>query len=237
MIEHIRDDLREFWSEAEELRFQFSVATTLAHEVTHVFWFNTLQHCWTCFSEDPYWHKDEDTFGPAQEIGNSWEYWAFGSRVPVGVRLVPQDSEYEDNGFQRCQWSYIWSTEQAGRLNHLILDHDYVLPVQYISDWFQESTWRRIKILGRVAGRPNHSQVVIMREEPCDVDAKDKFDTYECTVEPYDFAQLIALGGFAEPRASRLAYGTKFENSTKIKKFKKDLIAKRVVRNATGALP
>ncbi|KAF2831730.1 hypothetical protein CC86DRAFT_367023 [Ophiobolus disseminans] len=234
MLKHLRTYDSAGWSTAEELRFQFSVAVTLVHELTHVFWFNATERCWNCFDEDPYWHRNEDNFGEPKEIGNSWEYWAFGSRVPVGVRLTPQGSTETTNNFQRCQWNYIWSTKQVGRSDHPVIDHDFVLPVEYIHSWFREATWQRIATNGREAGRPNYAQAVFLREEPCGVDAKGEYKDYECTLENYNLAQLVAQGGYNHPGAARLAYGTKFDNNTKIKKHKKALIAKRDLCTCAG---
>jgi hypothetical protein len=189
---HIREQATTGWSEAEELRFQFGVAATLVHKLVHVFWFNTTRRCWACFDDDPWCKKKEHTFETEAELGNSWEYWAFGSRVPCGGRIGNPISLNESNLFQQSQWSTIWSTVEGGRSVHDVYEHDYVLPVEYFSEWFQDATWQRIAANGREAGRPAHTNVVLMKEELTDVGASDKYKKFDCTIATLSFATLVS---------------------------------------------
>jgi len=231
MIKRIREATTSGWSDSEGFRFQFAVATTLAHELAHAFWLNVSRRCWGCFGPDPKLSKNEDTFGPAYEIGNSWEFFAFGTRVPVGGRFCPEGSTDEPNNFQQGQFSYVWSTEAAKKCMHPILNHDFIVPVDYIHEWFQETTWARITAKGRAYGRPNFDTSVVVREEPVSVDANGDFYTRKCTVAPYDYADLVARNGFSDDRAHRrFLYGDKFSNAAKITKFKKKLVTQRNAR-------
>ncbi|KAF2831729.1 hypothetical protein CC86DRAFT_402235 [Ophiobolus disseminans] len=55
---HLVDQNREDWTYCEELRFQFGVAATLVHELTHSFWYFAQRRCWSCFKKDP-WFSEE----------------------------------------------------------------------------------------------------------------------------------------------------------------------------------
>jgi hypothetical protein len=41
------------WTRSDELRFQFSVAATLCHELAHIFWSWTQGACWLCEGNEP----------------------------------------------------------------------------------------------------------------------------------------------------------------------------------------
>ncbi|KAH7068525.1 hypothetical protein FB567DRAFT_555398 [Paraphoma chrysanthemicola] len=45
-----------------------------------------------------------------------------------------------------------------------VVNHSFILPVEYINSWFLESTWPNIETNGRVEGRPHLDDAVILRE-------------------------------------------------------------------------
>ena len=70
------------------------------------------------------------------------------------------------NVFQRCQWSWVDSTLQGGVCMNRGLKHHFIVILDYIHAWFQESTWARIVAHGREAGRPSQHNHQIMRLNP-----------------------------------------------------------------------
>jgi hypothetical protein len=218
MTKHVREAATAGWSVAEERRFQFSVAATLVHELVHVLWYT--RRCWRCFDTEP-WFSDAEinnSFGTMPELGNSWELWAFGNRVPQGGRVLLEEG-IEPNFFQCCQWSFVWSTEAGGTSRDRMFEYDYVLTVDYINAWFREETWERIQRLGRKEGRPSHDDVVIMREEPVAVVSAEapKSEGYglkKCTLTNFSHPQLVAEGGF-EKADNRRLFGDDFDTDRK----------------------
>jgi hypothetical protein len=219
MRKHVREAATAGWSVAEERRFQFSVAATLVHELVHVLWYT--RRCWRCFDTEP-WFSDaeiDNRLGAMPELGNSWEFWAFGSRVPQGGRMQLEGS-VEPNLFQCCQWSFVWSTEAGGASQHRMLDFEYVLTVDYTNAWFLEETWERIQRLGRKEGRPSHDDVVIIREEPVAVVKAnfmkpESFGLRRCTIASFSHSQLVAKGGFERADKTWL-YGNELDTKRKI---------------------
>ncbi|KAF1842720.1 uncharacterized protein K460DRAFT_340083 [Cucurbitaria berberidis CBS 394.84] len=243
VVKHIRDGLEdEVWTESEETRFQMAVGATLCHELAHMFWWWTQRRCWNCEGADPWWSKTEATFNSQPEIGNSWEYWAFGSRVPGAGKLHECTGQELPNIFQRCQWNWIDSTEQGGQGKHSVLIHDFILPVEYTNLWFRESTWEAIAQNGRKMGRPSHDNLVIMRELPTDLVQENAFGNYECTIEKYSHKDLVANGGF-NGNNNQFLYGstgliTKAQTDVYVRKLRRELCEKRQKeRKATKRKP
>lgn len=184
-IAHIRRRASANWSRCEELRFQFSVATTLVHEIVHAFWPYVHRRCWDCFDDDPWISKDEKKKGLEKEaeLGYSWEYFAFGSRTPTGRRSCRRGDKGLPNELHQCQWSYFQATLEAERGEHPLINHDFILPVPYIHDWFQESTWKRTATDGRLEGRPNFDDALIMRQVPVNLDDDESWGDRTCSIE------------------------------------------------------
>lgn len=207
VLKHIRKASEdEVWTQSEEIRFQMAVAATLCHELVHIFWWWAQRGCPKCEEFEPWWSKTEVTFAEEPELGESWEYWAFGSRVPCAGKLHAHADQDLPNIFQRCQWNWVNSTEQGGQDRHNVLIHDFILPVEYINSWFQESTWEAIAQHGRKVGRPSHDNVVILRERPTDLVNEEEFGNHECTIEGYSHSDLVANGGF-NGRKRKFLYG------------------------------
>ncbi|KAJ4372053.1 hypothetical protein N0V83_003826 [Neocucurbitaria cava] len=198
ILKHIRKTLDdEDWTPSEELRFQMAVATTLVHELVHMFWYWTGRKCWNCEDAEPWWSRAEEPLLETPELGHSWEYWAFGAPIPEAGQLQTDADQGRPNRFHRVQWNYVRETVAAGRDLHGAMSHDFIIPVQYINAWFQESTWRAIAKRGRVAGRPNHNDSVITRVQVKELDSADgSWGLCDYTVERYDYTTLVARGGF-----------------------------------------
>jgi hypothetical protein len=170
LLKHIRDSREdEFWTESEELRFQLAVVGTLCHEIVHAFWWHSRRRCWNCEEHDPWWSVTERRHGDLPELGISWEQFAFGSRLPGAGKLLDDDDRDTPNIFQRCQWGWVDNTLQGGVCMNRLLKHHFIVPVDYVHAWFQESTWRDIATYGRETGRPSQQNHQIMRLEPQDM--------------------------------------------------------------------
>lgn len=120
------------WTDTELCRFYFSLAATLVHELVHALWFLISRRCWRCFRHEP-WHsrsEHETSVGAtASELGNAWEYWAFGTRIPcVATRSEGGKKGVVANVLQKGLFSYVWSTPEAGWL----VNYDIVLPTEWI---------------------------------------------------------------------------------------------------------
>ncbi|KAH7372277.1 hypothetical protein BKA66DRAFT_387498, partial [Pyrenochaeta sp. MPI-SDFR-AT-0127] len=197
VLKHIRVTLEdESWTSSEEIRFQLAVAATLCHELVHIFWWWTQRRCWNCEHQDPWWSKEENKFHSGPELGESWEHWAFGSRMGGAGKLHEYDDQEPPSVFERCQWSWTDSTEQGGHSTHPVLVHDFIFPVEYMNAWFQESTWNSIATHGRKAGRPGHDNIVIMRAQPQELVREEVWGPRECIIEQYSYNDLVASGGF-----------------------------------------
>jgi hypothetical protein len=72
-LEHNRDVVNNNsgWSNSEEIRFQFGLASTLCHELAHVFWWCRSRLCWVCFPDDPYWSVNEVNYLTEPELGKA----------------------------------------------------------------------------------------------------------------------------------------------------------------------
>jgi hypothetical protein len=220
MIKHIRERASANWSTCEELRFQFGVAVTLVHELAHAFWAYVQRRCWSCFEQEPWVSKDEkkQALEEEAELGWSWEYFAFGSRAPTGRRIRQRGDKGVPNEFQQCQWNYTGATLEAGRGKHPVVEHDFVLPVQYIHSWFQESTWQNIATNGRLAGRPNFHNALVMRHVPQSINDDESWGNRSCSMERYTYQQLVAHKGLAKgPR--KWIYGKDFATKEKTDEY------------------
>ena len=225
---HLVDKNKEDWTYCEEVRFQFGVAATLVHELTHSFWYFAQKRCWNCFKNDP-WFSEEEPKKYDPEIGNSWEFWAFGTRVPRPGRVRIDADEVLPNLFSQHQWSYVISTEAAGesKSHEDAVKHDFILPVEYINSWFLESTWKTITRLGRLAGRPNHDDSVLLRLEARKVKRDGSFGSRKCTLERYSYRDLVANGGLEGPLRRAWKYGTKWATKPEVEKRIRNFIRQR----------
>ncbi|CAO2656600.1 Nn.00g054030.m01.CDS01 [Neocucurbitaria sp. VM-36] len=228
VVKHIRRTLEdEVWTESEEVRFQMAVAATLCHELAHIFWWWTQRRCYNCEEFEPWWSRTEQNFHEEPELGVSWEYWVFGSRVPGAGKLQQYADQALPNIFQRLQWNWVDSTEKGGQGRHDALIHDFIFPVAHINSWFQESTWEAIAEQGRKEGRPSHNDMVIMREYPTNMIREDSFGNRECTIEEYSHAELVAHGGFNGGNYNFLygATGLRSKRATKayVERLRRDL--------------
>ncbi|KAH7061689.1 hypothetical protein BKA63DRAFT_429950 [Paraphoma chrysanthemicola] len=190
---HIKNRATDNWSKCQELRFQFALAATLVHEFSHAFWFFAQQRCWSCFKVDPWYYRGETRPEDTPELGQSWEYFAFGMRVPPGGRIRGTKGESPPHIFSQCHWNYAWATEEAGRSDtHFdVVNHDFILPVDYINSWFLESTWRNIETNGR----------------------DDSFSARTCSIEDYTYPELCGKGGFRGTDRAWI-YGNEFRTKT-----------------------
>lgn len=200
------------WSRSQEIRFQFALAATLVHELAHAFWCWAQRQCFHCEAEEPWWSDTERKDARGPELGNSWEFWAFASRVPFAGKLLKRgDNKPYPDFFQRFHWNWVEYTEGSGQSRRQGLGHDLILPVEYINSWFRESTWNKIRIKGREVGRPSHDGMVVLRKlatrMTIDENDEESIDEYWCDIEPYNYAALMAIGGFASKKRNFL-YGT-----------------------------
>lgn len=184
------------WTQTQHMRFQFSLAANLVHELVHAFWLLVSRRCWRCFGTEP-WHSELEyttNFGmETAELGNSWEYWAFGTRIPqIATFRVGDEGEEEANVLQKGLWSYVWSLPDAGLLG----EHNAVLPVSWIHSWFREKTWQTIADKGRVDGRPGFKDVVFLKGTFVGEDPGSEIKIYRQTVEDFAYADLVKRGGF-----------------------------------------
>jgi hypothetical protein len=126
----------------EKVRFQFAVACTLVYELVHIFWWWTQRFCLHCEDEEPWFSLEERKYKTGPELGQSWEYWALGSRVPNAGKLVPIDKERDPpNIFTRCDCNYVPDTVEGGESDNIAIYHDFIFPVDWINSWFLEDTW------------------------------------------------------------------------------------------------
>jgi hypothetical protein len=135
------------------VRFQFQVATTLVHELAHAYGNYVSEKCIACGGNEPYWDATERLRSRSiasnfPELGNSWEVWAFGSRMAMGGSIQPDDGEptepydgepTEPYAFQRAQWNRASSTD-AGLYKYKVVSLAVILPVDYTYAWFQQAT-------------------------------------------------------------------------------------------------
>ena len=191
-------EAQDIWSQSEEVRFQFSLAATLTHELVHVFWWWTQLRCGLCEGNEPWWSENEDKihFGP--ELGNSWEWWAFGSRVPTGRKIQENAEEEPRTIFSRSNWSQTFQTKTSGFYFQPCVSHSYVFPMEWINSWFQEATWVNIRTNGREAGRPSHDNLIVMSQLGTKMVDDENFNTYKCEIEDYSHPELVAQGGFTQ---------------------------------------
>jgi len=234
---HLVDAEKENWTYCEEVRFQSSVAATLVHELTRAFWAFAQKRCWNCFKEEPWFSKTE-TRRTKPEIGESWEHWAFGTRVPTPGRVKMHAREELSNLFSMHQWSYVVATEDAPESRSALdaVQHDFVLPVEYINSRFLESTWANIARKGKVAGRPNHNDTVIVKHEPHKTKANNTWGSRACTIADYTYQELIAMGGLQGSRTNKVrVYGAHWATENEAMKTKRELMAERRAKKAKEA--
>jgi hypothetical protein len=156
---------RHTWRQSEEVRFQFAAATTLVHELAHVFWWWTHSRCGICEGKEPWLSPNQRKIPEGPELGNDWEFWALGSRVPTAgnIRIRRDPHDYEPtNIFSQSDWNYTFETGSGGRSCHECISHQFIFPFKWINDWFREETWQNIDNHGKTAGRPNHDNMVIL---------------------------------------------------------------------------
>jgi hypothetical protein len=214
----IEGDKEHDWTESEELRFQFSITATLCHELAHMFWLWTQGACWSCESNEPRVSKihglDEKT-----EVGNAWEYWAFGRRVPQPMHVIPVASRAQNvqrslaeqplHLFTRSNWHWTNATVESGKPKHTCIFHSFVSPVKWFGDWFREETWNRINTYGRQAGRPSSDEIKILQEigvRLTDETEDERLDRFAVELYRLTYTQLVEKGGFAIG-AYRTVYG------------------------------
>jgi hypothetical protein len=224
MVDHIEDPKRNTWTDCEQKRFQFSLAATLVHELAHPFWYFSQKRCWSCFNPDPWLSDVEPRHRDGPEIGDSWEHWAFGIRAPHAGRVRVVTGESIPNVFQQHQWSYSHSTAEAGESDapSALVQHTFILPVEWINAWFQQSTWDTIAADGRVEGRPSYWDAAILRGEAVKMRKGDatmknyKLGTRVCTIEPYNHTDLVFRGGLSTRNAGNRVwvYGQQFVRAT-----------------------
>jgi hypothetical protein len=107
-------------------------------------------------------------------------------------------------------------TEDAGRSSTFldVLTLAFVLPVKYVNDWFQESTWTSIRTSGnvRTAGRPDYRECVILREEATKLAKEHHYGSRTCAIYERSYDALEARGGFGvKSQANRAwVYGRRF---------------------------
>ena len=65
-----------------------------------------------------------------------------------------------------------------------------LLPIPYVRDWFQESTWHAIATKGRKAGHPSFSKCTIFRLIQVRVEEGLGDGTYDITAEHYTYHEL-----------------------------------------------
>jgi hypothetical protein len=147
VIMHVqgRVALTDIWTDSEELRFQFALVTTLVHEVVHQFWWFRTRSCWQCTHPSPWWNRTDSLrrFATNPELGYSWEMWALGHSIPAPGKLDMVPRQGPPNIFSRSEWSSICRANGGGNGYQAlpsILAYNYILPVEYISDWFQQAT-------------------------------------------------------------------------------------------------
>ncbi|KAA8616969.1 hypothetical protein PtrV1_10270 [Pyrenophora tritici-repentis] len=196
---------QEAWSRSSELRFQFSVATTLCHELVHVvFWWSQL--------------RKKINLGP--ELGNDWEWWALGSRVPTAAKILETPEDQATTAFSLSNFCHTFQTKTGGK--------------SYYKDCFQESTWASIRANGREAGRPIHDNLVIVSELGTDVADDDTFNTLQCEIEDYSHAQLVVQGGFEDDKIKPALYGkNKMKSNKQVVQYIDKLLRKEVEARKT----
>jgi hypothetical protein len=231
IIEHIQNRDTDNWTRCEELRFQFALAATLAHELSHAFWYFAQKRCWSCFNDDPWYAQNETRHVNGPEIGNSWEYFAFGTRLPTGGRIRVDRTEGPPNVFSQCQWNYLCATEEAGwsKTDYDIITHDFILPVEYINSWFLESTWQSIAANGREQGRPSINNAVVLRELATKMHQDGSYGARTCSIERYTYRQLCDKRGLRGPNRAWV-YGKDLNTARQAQDHRRTLRRERDAR-------
>ncbi|CAE7001274.1 hypothetical protein PTNB85_09071 [Pyrenophora teres f. teres] len=226
---------QEIWSGSSELRFQFAVATTLCHELVHVFWWWTQRRCLYCERREPWWSGNEEKVLVAPELGEEWEWWALGSRVPAAGKLQETPQEKSPTVFSQSNWCHTFETKTGG-FSYVkgCVSHVYIFPVEWTNSWFQEATWTNICDNGREAGRPTHDNLVILSELGTNMINDDEFDTFKCEIEDYSHPELVAQGGFESEKIKPALYGkSKMKSDEDILQYMNKLLRKKVEKRNT----
>jgi hypothetical protein len=236
VIRHLRECRQKNWTQCEEMRFQFSLAGILVHELAHAFYPYTQRQCWSCNEGEPWWSADEVRYVGGPELGNSWEIWAFGSRVPDVNRARGKQEVALSSSFCRGSWSHVLDTEQTGvsRSHFELVAHELIVLTEYTSSWFQESTWGAIARKGRLAGRPNLEDSVILSYEVTELldgtttPGASAYGPRRCSIEEYDYRELVKAGGFqvSSIKDRSMVYGKRYATSqaakARLKHLKKE---------------
>jgi hypothetical protein len=148
--------------------------------------------------------------------------------MPGRVRV--DAGEEVPNFFRMHQWSYVVATEDTPESRSALdaVNHDFVLPVEYINSWFLESTWNNIARKGKVAGRPNHNATVILKHEATKIKTDNTWGNRSCTIADYTYEELMAMGGLRGDRKHRArVYGAQGVTEKEAAKRKRRLVADR----------
>lgn len=99
-------------------------------------------------------------------------------------------------------------TIEGGWSRFRVMQHYYIVPMEWINSWLLESTWGRIAENGREAGRPGLDNVAILRQIARRINDEDleTIDEWDCQVENYSYNDFIGRGGF-ERAEWRFLYG------------------------------
>jgi hypothetical protein len=111
-------------------------------------------------------------------------------------------NKWEPNIFQRADCNYTVETQSGGRGYHDSISHQIIFLFKWINEWFLEATWQNITAHGRMPGRPNHDDMVLLYERGItlkdQVNTKDIFGKFECGLEDYTHPQVVEWGGFED---------------------------------------
>jgi hypothetical protein len=166
----------------ETMRFQLLFTRTLIREIVHLFYYHT--HPDSVLFSEPFWDAEEqDADAEIADLGGSWELFAFACKVD-------SFSARGANTPAKSLFLHTKHTVETGM--DTMLTHTTVLPMDWITKWFVQSTWDGIHEKGRTEGRPQISHAPVL----AGTDIEGEGDKFHWVMEKYDHVELARHGGF-----------------------------------------
>ncbi|EDU50632.1 predicted protein [Pyrenophora tritici-repentis Pt-1C-BFP] len=150
------------------------------------------------------------------ELGNDWEWWALGSRVPTAAKILETPEDQATTAFSLSNFCHTFQTKTGGK------------------SYYKDCVSHIIRANGREAGRPIHDNLVIVSELGTDVADDDTFNTLQCEIEDYSHAQLVVQGGFEDDKIKPALYGkNKMKSNKQVVQYIDKLLRKEVEARKT----